>query len=356
MSILEDYTAAAFQKKPEMIPVSLLNNCPWITYLYRVKAKEYYNRPHVRMALQIALQERYPEVMLMPGIFPEFGSIIESSLFGCKIFWQENNAPYVKPALDNMKDAEYKYRSIGNLSNRGVAPIFLEQYAFLKENMPPEYKKKYGYLDGVMMIQGPIETAALIRGYTDFFIDLYDYPKQTLKFLDIIVQVLIDWIKTVEKISGKMKRIIICDHVSSMISRDHLEKFYTPYIKSLNDEFPNAIKIYHNEGRTLHILDIICRLGSNVFHCGPDIDFKKAKDICTNLTIMGNLDPKTVLSTGSVTEVKRETIRIMREGSKLNGFIFTNSAAAYTTTPWENLDTMINTAVSWAKKHAINRD
>jgi len=222
--------------------------------------------------------------------------------------------------------------------------------------MPPEYKKEYGYLDGVITILGPIGTACLLRGHSNFYIDLYDYPTQTQKFLEIVTQVLIDWIKTIEKISGKTKILTLADHQSSFLSRPHLEKFYIPYIKAINNAFPNTVKVYHNEGPTFKILDIICQLGSNVFHCGPDINLKKAKDICKNLTIMGNLDPKEVLAAGSVTDIKHETIRIMEEGSKLNGFMFANSAAPYTTTPWENLDTMIDTATSWAKKHTKNRD
>lgn len=104
--------------------------------------------------------------MLTTVIFFELGSAVEPSFFEGMILWQGDNAPHIILVLDNIKvkDVEFRHRNMSYLSNYSVSPMFLEQYAFLKDYMPPEYKKEYGYQDGVKTILKAIETVELIRG------------------------------------------------------------------------------------------------------------------------------------------------------------------------------------------------
>ena len=95
---------------------------------------------------------------------------------------------------------------------------------------------------------GPLETAALIRGYCDCFLELIDNPVLVYKLLAIIKDTLPEWHKYLKTRIGKIKRIILADHFPAQISPEHFEEYFFVYVKRIFNKSPNAIKLCHNVG------------------------------------------------------------------------------------------------------------
>lgn len=155
-----------------------------------------------------------------------------------------------------------------------------------------------GHLDGLGYLLGPLETAATMMNYTNFSVGIYDSPVLLHKLLDIITDGLIYSLIEQQKINGKLKRVFMCDHMSHQVSRAVFDEFCFPYYKRIFDEFPEAVKIYHNEGNLLHIADEVLDFGANIIHFG--VSTTKLKDVLRNKVIlMGNLDPIEIMLKGN---------------------------------------------------------
>lgn len=59
-----------------------------------------------KMRLQLKSKELFPEALILPGVFPDFGVIAEVSAFGGQIIWLEGNAPFILPSLRDVKDID----------------------------------------------------------------------------------------------------------------------------------------------------------------------------------------------------------------------------------------------------------
>ncbi|MFZ5437010.1 MAG: uroporphyrinogen decarboxylase family protein [Bacillota bacterium] len=333
--------------EPGRVPMVLWGNCPWITDLVGVRAAEYYHNAATKLHVQLQVQDLFPEVILIPGIWPDFGVVSEPvSAFGGEIVWEDNESPFIRPVL-RKRDDILKLKPPKPLNELGLGPQVLSQYRFFWDHLPKRYVEKYGYLDGVAWTIGPVETAALLRGYCELFVDMYDEPSMVHRLLEVTTQTTMNWLSMIERVNGALRRLVLVDHVASMISLECFDEFYVPYVRAVYSQYPGAIKIYHNEGNCSHVLHKIPELGADVFHFGPDVDIARAKGILGNrITLMGNLDPKNVLNAGSTLDVERETKRQLSVGASGGRYVFTCAAAPYRTTPRENLEAMVRTALA----------
>lgn len=349
--ILARFEKACKGGEPDQVPVALWGNCPWITHFAGVKPIDYYHDAATKLQVQLWIQDRFPEVVFIPGVWPDFGVVGEPvSAFGGEVIWQHDDAPFIHPILRDRNDI-LRLRPPCPLERLGLAPKVLDQYRYFWSHLPKRYVDKYGYLDGVAWVMGPVETAALLRGYCQLFLDMCDEPPLVHHLLEITTHTVINWLKMIETVNGPLRRLVLVDHVASMISAEYFDEFYVPYIRAVYARYPQAVKIYHNEGNCSHVLHKIPELGADVFHFGPDIDIAQAKKTVGNkIALMGNLDPKGILNGGSVLDVEAETKRQLSAGGPGGGYIFTCAAAPYRTTPWENLQTMVHTALSFSSK------
>jgi len=338
-NLLSSFLQAVNHKEPDPVPVAIWVTSPFVCSLFNVKVKDYHLDPQLMLETQLALQREYPGMMLLPGAYPEFGTVVEASSFGCEVVWFENDAPYVKPAIKNLRDVVYLKPP--NPQKDGLMPRVLEGYRYLWNSLDKRYIDNYGYLDGVAFSMGPIETAALIVAFDNFLISLYDYPDLIHQLLDVVTDSIILWIKAQEEVNGKIKRLFVADHMPHSLSSSHFEEFFFPYLLRIFKEFPDAIKLYHNEGNVLHVLDRIGNLGADIFHFGVDISEAK-RIIGDRVCLMGNLDPVNLLLRGTPQQVLRECKRCISIASPSGGYLLSSAGGLAPGTPRENLKAIID--------------
>ena len=323
---------------------------PFITHLAKVKEKEYYLNPKLKLQTQTLFQMDFPDILMVPGIWADFGSVVEPSAFGCEVVWFDRDAPYIKPALDDVKDITKL--KLPDPQKSGLMPKALEQYTYIWAHVDKKLVSNYGYLDGLAFCVGPVETAALILGYDKFLLLLYDNPDLAHKLLDLVTEGIMNWLKAQQRMNGKIKRLFVADHMPTQVSSSHFEEFCLPYFRRIFQEFPQAVKLYHNEGNVSHILTKIPQIEANIFHFGiatklnktsPSIeDLKQAKKkIGKQICLMGNLDPlKELLNVDpeKVSALCRERIRY---GAPCGGYLLSSAGGMAPGTPRRNIQAML---------------
>lgn len=339
MTVFERFLAAINHQETSPVPIVGWDNAVPITRMAGIKAKDYYRNPEVKFLTQKRTIDQFPQIRWVPGFHADFGVVVEPSAFGCEIEWFEDDSPYAFPTIKDInKIDELK---IPDPYADGLMPEALANYKYFWEHLDHKYIDEYGYLDGFALTLGPLETAASLRGYGNLLIDLHDSPAQVHKLLEKIVIGLIRWLKAQEKVNGELKILILVDHLPGNISLKHSKEFAFPYFKQIFDEFPSAIHIYHNEGKSDHYVSCIPDFGAQVFHCGK-VDLEHSKNLVGNrLCFMGNIDANEILLPGTPELVKQVCLEKLRIAAPGGGYLLCTGGAMAPGTTEENIWAMV---------------
>ncbi len=306
--------------------------------------RRYYFDVDLKLYLQRLIQERFPDALILPGIFPDLGVVVEASAFGGRITWFESSAPYIAPSIGDLKVIGH-LRPL-NPGQDGLTSLYTVQLRAMQEKLHAQGKK----LEKLVISMGPAEIAGLVLGYDRFYTSIYDEPGRLVGFMEIVTDFIIRWLRVQEKIVGEAELLILADHVPNQVNPRHMEELILPYAKAVYDAFPYALKFYHNEGfhSPAHIR-LIQQLGIDIWHFGSD------KHSLTDLyplleekiVLFGGLNPHGALRTGSAEEVKRETIACLKAARGRKLLLSSGTGTTPDVIP-ENMKTMIRTALNRA--------
>jgi uroporphyrinogen decarboxylase len=355
-SVYKNLLSSLSFQEPETVLFVIWNTAPLGTSLAEVKQKEFYLNDELKLTTQLNLQKLFPDAMLFPGPFPDFGAVLEPSLFGCEIKWPEDDAPSTVPLIHDI-EAVNRLKVPANLKNAGLMPVMLRQYEYMWKHLSSEYIDGYGYLNGLGYMLGPLETAATIMNYSNFLIELILNPQLIHKLLDITTETIIQSLRLQQNINGKIKRLFMADHMAHQVSPAMFEEFCFPYYKRIFDEFTGVeIGLYHNEGNIQHVADRIPAFGANVIHYGAVTKTIKEKTY-GRATLMGNLPTIEIMLNGSPEDVYQAAINCLQEGAPGGGFLLSTAGGMAPKTPLENIKSAINATrdFSIARKYQIKQ-
>jgi uroporphyrinogen decarboxylase len=352
--ISTNFLKAVKRGYPDKVPVAACISSQYICKRFGVKVTDYLYDPQLKLQVQCSFQDEHPGLLLVPGIYPDFGcGVVEPSAFGCRLVQREDNPLSPEPLCPQALRAEPGAKGVQEMlalrspdpGRDGLLPRVLEQYRYFWRHMDRRYIDEYGYLDGFAFAMGPVETAALVIGYENFLLGLHDFPQQIHQLLQRMTEFSISWLKTQEKLNGRLKRIYLFDHMPARIGPEHFEEFAFPYLSRLCGEFSYALKIFHIcEKRITHVLERLADLGIDVLFFAADItEVKKA--IGSRVCLMGNLSPIELILRGSPSQIAEEAgrcIAIAREQS--GGYTLAPSGAFIPGTPVDNIRALVEAA------------
>ena len=126
-----------------------------------------------------------------------------------------------------------------------------------------------------------------------------------------------------------------CLNANPFFTQEQFAEFITPYLKQTIDGYRNLgfYSIKHTDGNIMPILD-------QMLDCGPDalhsldpqggVDLKYMKEYCgEKVCLIGNVNCG-LLQTGTDEEVRKDTLRSLRDGMPGYGYVFSTSNCIYT--------------------------
>lgn len=348
MDILERTLRAINHEEVYPVPVVLWDLAPWMPSMFNVNVKKYYQDFDLKLSTQLKLQETFPDILFFPGLHPDYGVTIEPTAFGGRIQWMENDAPFVHPCLDNLKDID-SIKPI-NPKDDGLMPTVLNEWKLLREKVDSKIIEKYGYIDGHALCMGPAETAGLMLGYDKMFIGYYEDPARINRLLSIVTEEIIKWVKYQEEINGRLTKLFVIDHLSAQISPDQYREFFHPYIKAIFNEFNYAkIRLWHNEGRSNHIYNELMNMGCNVYNFGDDDISEIKKAIGGKICLMGNINGVKLSRDMDVEDVRVLTTKCIEIGGKNGGYLLSGGGGLSAGTTVEKVQAMVDASNNYVK-------
>jgi len=270
-----NFVDAISHVQPRKIPVCIWNTRGNIGLKKEQKIIDYYQDLQVKAYAQLAPLDMFENIIVLPGFWPDYGIALESSAFNCEIRFDKHNPPQPLPKFKGLQEVNNLKKIDPN--NDGLMPVALKEYESMLKILDNKYLERLPYLDGCVLITGPLEVSAMLVGHQRFFMGFYYSPQLIHLLLEIVSEGIIDWLKELEKISGEIKILTMIEHIPGMISSAHFKEYALLYINKIYNSFPKAIKVYHNEDRLNHIIDLLPQVKMDIFHFG-DTDINLAKE------------------------------------------------------------------------------
>ncbi len=196
-------------------------------------------------------------------------------------------------------------------------------------------------------VRGPYTGAWMLFGIENFSYMMYDEPEIVHEILDKVTDFSI--IGAMKAIDEGVDAVLFSDDYGScsapLLSPKHFNEFILPQLKKLTDAVHGRGKklIMHSDGFIRALLDDIIGIGVNGYHPierAAQMDIAEVKKSFPNTVLLGNINNKTTLVTGTPQEVEeevKETIRIAAPGG---GFILTSDHSIHEDTPLPNVFAM----------------
>ncbi|MFH1006655.1 MAG: uroporphyrinogen decarboxylase family protein [Candidatus Latescibacterota bacterium] len=190
----------------------------------------------------------------IPSVGPVDFVIGIPSAFGCEIVQPQGAHPWVKPLITDCSEI---YRLKKPKATDGLLGKALEATRCLVDKTGDSYPIR------MVNIQGPLTNAGYLLGDSELLLALYDHPKEMHTLLDMITDVMIEFVHAQRALVGEFNPIVHCpdwipdgygigipDDYAGVLSPALYEEFALPYNNRLSHEF-GGIGIHscgHSEG------------------------------------------------------------------------------------------------------------
>jgi uroporphyrinogen-III decarboxylase len=302
----------------------------------------YYFDAEEKLALQLKLKQLLPGALILPGVFADFGVIVEVSAFGGRIQWFEQGAPYIGHVI--REPADIDSLTPPRPGQDGLMPLQLAQ----RETMRRKLKAQGVEMERWAMTMGPAEVCGLLMGYEMFYCAMYDDPKRLHALLDMVTEFVIAWLRVQDAAFGGAELMCVADHVCHQVTPQQLREFILPREQAIFAAFPKAVRIYHNEGR--HSPDhvaMVAEFGADVWHFGSDVHplADLLAQVGDRLVLFGGLNPHGAMRHGRPDDVRAETQKALADAAGRRLLLSTGTGTTPETT-LENLRAMVETALA----------
>ena len=278
--------------------------------------------------------EIFPEIPLIfvinptPAIYPELIRRLREAAGGGPIL------------IDHIK-----HISIPDPETDPVNLARLEEINYFIEHIPDDLKRKYGYCNGLIRFENPFDTLCEVVGSSEWFAKTATDSDFVEAAMELFTEASVSGAEWLAGKIGKPTWTILAEDFPGYIKRASFERFVAPYHRRIMGAFPDAVKLYHNDSTTAHLLEALPDCGMDIFHFGYETDVRAAKEAMRGrVSLMGNLAPMTVLARETPEVIRGHCRAILEAGAPGGGFIFSTGGEVNPGTDPESVNLMVECA------------
>ncbi|WP_142414105.1 uroporphyrinogen decarboxylase family protein [Hathewaya massiliensis] len=255
--------------------------------------------------------------------------------------------------VDLLEPAIKEISEIGNLEpinpyKDARLPIHLEAMKYVYDEIGQE-------VPCTALVVGPFTSAFFLIGVENMTKMMIKEPESVHKLCEISLE---SCCRFAEAAIAQGVGISIAEPMSSctVVSPKHFKTFAAPYIKRFLDfiKSKGSGTSIHICGKTDGIWEELADMGLGALSVDNVVDLRKCiETVGDRMKIMGNVDPSTIMYSGTREEVRKATIECVREGYKCpKGYGIMSGCGLPVETPIENIDAMLDAAreIGWPIK------
>ncbi len=335
-------------KQPDQVPVFLPIESGFMAEFGGVPQRDYHHDPKRMLECQAKVGGRFGG---LSPLYTDFGVVTEAAAF-CEIFWPEDDSPWAIPAMESIDDVDGL--SVPDVKRDGLFPRIIEYFEEMNEianerGLTALVRNPRGAV-GFGSIRGPVVLAAMIRGISEFMMDMILNPEKAHKLLEIATGTLLAYLDMQKNHLEGLTSIFLCDDVSGLLSPPLFKEFFLPYAKRIFDEHSDTLTIYHCDSEMRGLAHLAPETGARAFHMGFQHDLAELKgSIGDRMALIGNVAPVAVMLREPYERVLEESRRCIEAAAGGGGFALSSGGVIDRGTPPENIDALIDATEKYGK-------
>lgn len=335
--VWDAFLTAAWGGTPDRVPVALLADCVYIPGAVGMNTVDYFAYPERWLEANLRVTERFPETVVFPGFWVEYGMTNEPSAFGTSIMWRADQAPAIRE-LDLPVPAWSHLPRPDPHADGFMAWVLRRYWQLEHEGLLPE-----PYRVRIAAARGPFTVAGHVLGPTNFLAALADEPDSTRHVLDVLEVMTDTIIRFLQAQLGCLRQpegILVLDDTVGLLSPGMFNRFAVPYLNRIFDTFEGLLRVYHNDTPCRHLLPHLSNLHFELFNFSHTMDIAEVRAALPRLALMGNVGPLEPLMSGTPDQVEIAAREVIHRAGRA-GLILSAGGGTNAGTPPENIDALI---------------
>lgn len=288
------------ENPPGSFPAFIIDS-PWIPGWFGVQAIDYFTSDRIWFEANRMVHDSFPEIIFLPGFWPEYGMCTEPSAYGAKLTWSDSSLPHAEKitadphVLANLPDPDVR--------SDGLLPFVIKRLQHCRKEIGQS-----GHEIRFAVARGPLNIASFLAGTNDFLLWLAMYPEEMEAAMERITRFVCRWIEYQKECFPSVDGIMILDDLMGFVGEDDFKRFALPSLKRIFNTFPATLRFFHNDAHGLVCAPFLEEAGVNLFNFSHEHNMTEMLEKTGDgVILMGNLPPRDVLAAGSPAEVEHKT-------------------------------------------------
>lgn len=281
------------------LPVGFIIDSPWLATWYGISVLDYFSDDVRWLEANLRAVSRFPDVLFLPGFWPEYGMCTEPSAFGARCIWPENELPFPQRIL-------FDYREIDRLKKPDCRTDGLLPFAIKRLQRAEGKIEEEGHRVCFACSRGPMNIATYLLGHTETLIGLKTHPAEIHTLLRIVTDFIIDWLRHQAAAFPSIEGILILDDLIGFVGENDFREFVIPYFQAIGAALDVPVKALHNDCHGLVTARHLAEMGFNLFNFSFQHSLTEIRQLAgASVALLGNIPPRDVLAQGSRQDVSR---------------------------------------------------
>lgn len=282
----------------EPLPVGFIIDSPWLPGWSGMSTLDYYCSDDKWLAANLKAVRQFPEAMFLPGFWSEFGMCTEPSAFGTKCRWAQDDLPFAERIVKTVGDIAALEKP--NPRTDGLLPFVVRRLQLHQDAI-----EEAGHAIRFAVSRGPLNIATFLMGTTEFLMAIRTDPDEMKRFLTLITDFIVDWLRYQKECLPTIEGIFILDDIVGFLGERDFRETALPYLKQIFGCFDAPVRFFHNDAQGRVCAEFLGEIGVSLFNFSFEHSLLDMKQWTGGkVTLLGNIPPRDVLAQGTPEEVE----------------------------------------------------
>jgi uroporphyrinogen decarboxylase len=283
-------------------------------------------------------EQRFPQVIFMPGFWSEFGMCTEPSAFGSKCSWQPDEMPFAEKIITGIKQSHLISKP--NVKKDGFLPFILNRLRHYQSRI-----EEHGHSIKFAVSRGPQNIASFLAGTTELMMAIHTDPAEVHKLLGMITNFIIEWLELQIDTLPSIDGIFVLDDIVGFLGEQDFKETALPYLQQIFKSFDVAVRFFHNDAAGLVCAPYLTEMGVNLFNFSFQHTLTEMKELTNNaVTLLGNIPTRGVLAAGSPDDVRNSVKAALDSLEDKSRIILSCGGGMPPDVPTENIEAFLSAA------------
>jgi len=322
---------------PSPLPTGFIIDSPWLPNWAGRTILDYFTDDQAYLDANERVHAAFPQTMVFPGFWSEYGMCTEPSAFGAVEVWGENEFPSALKVLHAPADVDRL--DLPDPRKHGLLPFVIKRLQRLEPRM-----LETGHRVRFAVARGPLNIASFLMGTTEFMMALRTDPDAAHQLLDLISTFLVDWIAWQRECFPSIDGLLILDDIVGFVGPRDFDAFALPYLERAF-EADVTVKFFHNDAPCKTCAPHLAGIGVNMLNFGVQHTLADMRAWTGgDLTLVGNVPPRDVLAAGTPEDVMRAVREMLAPLDDRSRLIVSCAGGMPPGVPTANIQALIDAA------------